>query len=114
MPSQLFFIISQMRKPRPGKDERQLAVTRSPDPDPVLGFSFTDVSAEATLESVAGFQLSCYFMAHTISDFTSVIIFMQELSVRGGQFGKLVYLPLQELYKSDFLMFIKTTFNGCL
>ena len=26
---------------------------------------------------------------------------MQELTVGGGQFGKLVYLPLQELYKSD-------------
>lgn len=91
----------------------QLAGTRGPDPNPVPGFSCTDASAEATFESVAGFQTSCCFLAHVIADFTLVIIFMQELAVR-GQFLKLVYLPLQELYKSDFLMFIKTTFNGCL
>lgn len=65
--------------------DMQLAGTRGPD-HPVPGFSFTDASAEATLESVAGFQTSCYFLAHVITDFTLVIIFMQELAVRGGQF----------------------------
>lgn len=66
--------------------DTQPAGTRSPDPNPVLGFSFTDTSPEATLESVVGFQIFCCFIAHSITDFTLVIIFMQELAVKGGQF----------------------------
>lgn len=61
----------------------QLAGPRGPDSNTVPGFSFTDASSEATFESVAGFQTSCYFLAHVITDFTLVIIFMQELAVRG-------------------------------
>lgn len=60
--------------------------TRSPDLISVRGFSLTDASAEATLESALVYNIFCCFTAHIITDFVLVIIFIQELAVRGGQF----------------------------
>lgn len=60
-------------------NDKQLTGTQGLDPIPDLGFSSTDASAEATLTSVAGFQICC-FIAHFVTDFVLVIIFMHKLA----------------------------------
>lgn len=47
--------------------DTQLASARNPDPNPGLGFSFTNSSSEATLESALGFQVFRYFIAHILT-----------------------------------------------
>lgn len=112
-PSQLFFI-SQMRKLGPRNDEWQTARWHPrprPHSRPWLPFHW------------------CFCWSYThISSWISDLLFYctlrywfctchniyAQISLRGGHFWKSVCMPLQELYESDFLMFIKTTFNRCL
>ena len=66
--------------------------------------------AEALLQSGARRRV-CRLSAPIHASFALVLVFMQELAVRRGHFWKLLYLPLQELYESDLLIFSKIAFN---